>query len=297
MKTSLLKVIVVTILCSAATGFSTTIVSYVGSVGLDQAQAWRDNTVAKTYSFNGTNTYGNAGYLVFGTKTDTTGGSSFGQSQGNSYFPDLNPASNIHWSMPSWINSANTAGASYVIGAEAVTKSVLNFGGAFDAANFNWNPSDYPVINNPQNLSSNYRVGILTTDSLVTDTVDNFLTLEFVTAGTYRLGLLTNTIVSNTADSMDRIGIWNGVSATANNLTRGTPELSFFDLTVQAGDNATIFGFIDATPGRGVLSYMTLDVVPEPSVGQYFILGLAGLAGFVVRRFVGKCRPVADTQV
>jgi len=284
MKTSLLKSLVVLTLASVTTGFSAAVVSYVGTVGLDEAQAWRDNTVAKTYDVGGTNTYGNAGYLVFGTKTDTSGGSNIALAQGYDALPDLDPAKNIQWTMPSWIRTTG-AGLTYVYGTEAGAgdKYVFNFGGAFDSSNFSNNPSDYPVINNPLNSLANERVGVLTTASnTLTNVGVNFVNLRFETAGSYRLGLLANTLDSTNA--MDQIGIWNGVSYTSQSISRSAASLAFFDVTAQAGDVVDLAGFIGGTAGRGALSYLTLDVVPEPSVWHYLTIGLAGVIGLRLRR-------------
>jgi len=244
--------------------FAAPVVTYVGTTGLAEAQAWRDSSVAKSYSVNASNIYGTSGYVAFGVKTDTTGGSNIVQVLTNSYFPDLNPAGNVQWVLPTWVNSSNTPAGSVVLGADGpATKNIFNFGGPFDSSNFSNNPSPYPVINDPLNSAANYRVGVSTTDPVSMLNV-NFFTLRFTETAVFRLGILVNTLIPE--DAMDSIGIWNGESATVQGLTRSDASLVFFDLSVQSGDWINIYGSVGETAGRGNLSYITLDAIPEPGV-------------------------------
>lgn len=277
MKTSPLRLIVILTLSGSAAASAAPVVTYVGQVGAGEAQAWRTSSVAKTYSIGGSNIYGSAGYVAFGTKTDTTGGSNvFVPLPTNTYyFPDL-PASNTQVSFPAWIDASTNSGASSVVGNQGTGKYIFNFGGAFNSDPNTYDGGPYPEINDPQNSLANYRVGVLTTDGGLANVNINMVTLRFASAGTFRLGAFVNTLGA-AADNMDLIGIWNGVSGTTAALNRTAESLAIFDVTAAANDEIVLYGSIGATAGRGNLSYVSLDVVPEPGT---FVLAMLG--GFFV---------------
>jgi hypothetical protein len=232
----------------AACGSHSIFAATITGVGLDTTTAgnWRTTTVNKPFYGEWDDVYGSAGYYAFstGNHNDFAGGA---------FSPyDLN-------GLPSWLSlSANAGGSSF------------RYSGAYQMID---DPTQTPgPVVSDTNAGYSWRGGV------PANTLSSIFDLTFgpgTPTDKIRIGLMENSASDSVISFTLNHGANSATQLVGSTLNDGIIRYAFFDIVgATSGDVITISGTLASTPNLGI-SAISIDVVPEPAIGDCLIpLGL-----------------------
>lgn len=242
------------------------------ATAVDEIEAWRSTSIAKTLDPDGDHVYGTAGYIAYATDV-------IGNSNGGSV-PTADPLT-------------YSDGTRFTIRSIPAFLTVANDGQYQVATSYG-----YPAIDDPS-----LPVGGTVADREADFAIRGGVTLGVETgmvsltvgagfpAGGIRLGVM----IGNTGDAPDKLRLVQTAGGTAaaeyTGIVRDLPfDLYFFDLTDLAeGDSFRLDMRKPAGgPGNPNLAYagLTMDIIPEPGAAGLLVVGVAFLR-LACRRRVG----------
>lgn len=229
---------------------------------------WSNPGLAKAYDLDGNNAYGSAGYYQIRPVSPYDVGGGVSVSEGVPNGNDLGTTAGAYptlFSGPSFISSITGYGGSFV-----------NFDG-------------YSVYRGPDG-SSFYRQGALSvpvnngpygSPGSASSYFGTAITFTLDESASFRLGLAVDS-VANGNYAPDWISVYNAGTGSvfSGPLSRnGIPDMAFFDIAGNNGDQFVVGLWQDNNQSVAALSLITFDVtpVPEPSTGLLSILALTAM--------------------
>ncbi len=230
------------------------------------AQNWSNPNVAKTYSVNGSNVYGSAGYYVLAPTLDAAVTSTAVTAGDLNNGPLGGPALQTPSVKPTFLNA-----------------EVQSLGGTW--VNF----PGYAVITRPD-PSSVYRVGGISMVTTVTGgSYGSFTDAVYFTVAAganFRFGIMTDATGGFGTRAFSIYESYSGGVTYSAALTQDSvPDLALFDINNTSGAAAQYNVALHlAAPagGTGTFSMLTFDVIPEPSTWLLLSAGLCVV--FFLRR-------------
>jgi hypothetical protein len=231
-----------------------------------KAQNWSNPGVAKTYSVNGSNVYGSAGYYVLA--------------------PTLDPAATFTAVTVGNLNNGPLGGPA--LQTPSVKPTFLN--AEVQSVGGNWvNFADYAIITRPD-PSAVYRVGGISMATTVTGgSYGSFTDCAYFTVAAganFRFGIMTDATGAFGARAISIYEAYSGGVTYSAALTQdGVPDLALFDINNTSGAAAQYNVALHLAAPAGVATYsmLTFDAIPEPSTWALLAFSLCTVV-FLRRR-------------